>query len=103
MLENKIVTIDLKTDGYPLFDHHHSANLHESPISYYEYLVEPDIKILQHILVSKEMQSKSTNAECPLTSQLVSNKVDLLNLSFLKFNKMITFLAIPNQWWNKRM
>ena len=42
LLESSLVVIDLKTEGYPHFDHHHPISLHESHVSMCQYMVEPN-------------------------------------------------------------
>ncbi|RNA10956.1 syntaxin-binding 5 isoform X2, partial [Brachionus plicatilis] len=54
LLENNLVVIDLKTEGYPLFQHHHQINLHDSPITVLEYIVEPSRNLLHYLNVSRE-------------------------------------------------
>jgi hypothetical protein len=58
---------------FPLFKHHHSIELHESPITFTDYLVDPDLKLIQHLFISKEKQTKvtATSNELPKYSTLV--------------------------------
>lgn len=54
LLETNFVVIDLKTEGYPLFDHHHPINIHESPVSICQYMVEPSLSIYRNLNELKE-------------------------------------------------
>lgn len=54
LLENNLIVIDLKTDNYPQFHHHHAINFHEEPISYFHYMVDPTRSFYQNLLSSKE-------------------------------------------------
>ncbi|CAF4353368.1 unnamed protein product, partial [Adineta steineri] len=42
LLENDLVVIDLKSDNYPLFESLHTLDLHESPITFCDYITEPN-------------------------------------------------------------
>ena len=89
LLEDNIVTIDLKTEGFvvkffsllqffifilnsrfPLFKHHHSTEIHESPISFTDYLIDPDLKLIQHLFALKDKETKAST-ELPKYSNLV--------------------------------
>ena len=55
LLENNLTAIDLKTDGYPQFQHHHQCfTLNESPVTSTQYLVEPYRVFFKYLLASNE-------------------------------------------------
>lgn len=54
LLESSLVVIDLKTEGYPIFQHHHQINLHDSPVTAIEYAVDPSRNLLHYLNVSRE-------------------------------------------------
>ncbi|CAF0752875.1 unnamed protein product [Adineta steineri] len=55
LLENDLVVIDLKSDNYPLFESLHTLDLHESPITFCDYITEPNTIFYQNLL---RLQSK---------------------------------------------
>ncbi|CAF1109170.1 unnamed protein product, partial [Didymodactylos carnosus] len=57
LLENDLVVIDLKTENYPLFESLHTMDLHESQVTYCDYLTEPNANFYQNLL---RLQSKQT-------------------------------------------
>ncbi|UJR25564.1 hypothetical protein I4U23_006909 [Adineta vaga] len=57
LLENDLVVIDLKTENYPLFESLHTLDLHESPITYCDYITEPNTNFYQNLL---RLQAKQT-------------------------------------------
>ncbi|CAF0818239.1 unnamed protein product [Didymodactylos carnosus] len=57
LLENDLVVIDLKTENYPLFESLHTMDLHESQVTYCDYLTEPNANFYQSLL---RLQSKQT-------------------------------------------
>ena len=59
LLENNLVIIDLKTEGYPQFQHHHCFNLNESPITSICYDVDPNRIFFKYLVSTNEkMQSQ---------------------------------------------
>lgn len=65
LLETNLVVIDLRTEGYPQFDHHHPISLHESPVSMCQYMVEPNPAFYRNLneLKAKENQLKQTTTQ----------------------------------------
>ncbi|CAF1230907.1 unnamed protein product [Adineta steineri] len=57
LLENDLVVIDLKSDNYPLFESLHTLDLHESPVTFCDYITEPNTTFYQNLL---RLQSKQT-------------------------------------------
>ncbi|CAF1945267.1 unnamed protein product [Rotaria magnacalcarata] len=57
LLENDLVMIDLKSENYPLFESLHTLDLHESAITYCDYITEPNPNFYQNLL---RLQSKQT-------------------------------------------
>lgn len=58
--------------SFPIFEHHHSIGLHESPITFIDYIVDPDLRIIHNLMVSKEKQAKqNSSSELPVYSSLV--------------------------------
>lgn len=57
LLENNIIVIDLKTENFPQFNHHHAINLHDEPISSFHYVIDPSRAYFQSLLASKEKHS----------------------------------------------
>ncbi|UJR23337.1 hypothetical protein I4U23_026351 [Adineta vaga] len=55
LLENDLVVIDLKTENYPLFESLHTIDLHESPVTFCDYITEPNTTFYQNLL---RLQSK---------------------------------------------
>ena len=72
LLENNLVVIDLKTEGYPQFQHHHHCfSLSESPVTSINYVVEAFRGFLKYSVASNEkmnseqqklLQNSSNNA-----------------------------------------
>jgi syntaxin-binding protein 5 len=54
LLENNLVVIDLRTDGYPQFQHHHPTGVHESPLTATFYLTEPSKLFFKGLLASRD-------------------------------------------------
>ncbi|CAF3620024.1 unnamed protein product [Rotaria socialis] len=50
LLENDLVMIDLKSENYPLFESLHTLDLHESPVTYCDYITEPNSTFYQSLL-----------------------------------------------------
>ncbi|CAF3849723.1 unnamed protein product [Rotaria magnacalcarata] len=50
LLENDFVMIDLKSENYPLFESLHTLDLHESPVTYCDYITEPNSTFYQSLL-----------------------------------------------------
>jgi len=85
LLESNMVVIDLKTEGFPQFDHHHAIDIHESPVSLCQYLVEPSGSIFRNLsdLCEKSKSLRQTSQKTskvagattsvPFFSQLVRN------------------------------
>lgn len=73
LLENNLVVIDLKTEGYPLFQHHHQINLHDSPITVLEYIVEPSRNLLHYLNVSRERSLQHQTATQQQQNQAQAN------------------------------
>ena len=66
LLENGLVVIDLKTEGYPQFEqHHHAVGLHESPVSVCQYMVDPSGSIFRNLseLCEKMTSLGRTNSQ----------------------------------------
>ncbi|CAF4065954.1 unnamed protein product [Rotaria sp. Silwood2] len=57
LLENDLVMIDLKSENYPLFESLHTLDLHESPVTYCDYMTEPNTIFYQNLL---RLQTKQT-------------------------------------------
>ncbi|CAF3572963.1 unnamed protein product [Rotaria sordida] len=57
LLENDLVMIDLKSENYPLFESLHTLDLHESPVTYCNYIIEPNTIFYQNLL---RLQTKQT-------------------------------------------
>lgn len=81
LLENNLVVIDLKTEGYPQFQHHHPINLHESPITTCLYLVDPNKQLFQNLITSKEklLQNQKQNLESQISTIKYQNNSNLSN------------------------
>ena len=85
LLENNLVVIDLKTEGYPQFDSHHPISIHESPVTFCQYMVDPNGSIFRNLneLSEKIKSSKKTSQKTgkvagattsvPFYSQLVGH------------------------------
>ena len=58
LLENSFIVIDLKTENYPQFHHHHAIHIHDEPISNFHYVVDSTRTYFQNLLVSKEKHSQ---------------------------------------------
>ncbi|CAF3541913.1 unnamed protein product [Rotaria sordida] len=58
LLENDLVMIDLKNESYPLFESLHTLDLHESSITYCDYITEPNTNFYQNLL---RLHSKQTS------------------------------------------
>jgi syntaxin-binding protein 5 len=58
LLENDLVVIDLKSENYPLFESLHTLDLHESSITYCDYITEPNPNFYQSLL---RLQSKQAS------------------------------------------
>jgi syntaxin-binding protein 5 len=54
LLENNLVVVDLRTEGYPQFQHHHPTGLHESPLTATFYLTEPSRVFFRGLLASRD-------------------------------------------------
>ncbi len=85
LLDTNMVVIDLKTEGFPQFDHHHTMGIHESPVSLCQYIVEPNGSIFRNLneLCEKSKSLRQTSQKTgnvagattsvPFFSQLVRN------------------------------
>jgi WD40 repeat protein len=65
LLENNLVVIDLKTDGYPQFQHHHAINIHESSVSVCDYVIDPNRSFFQNLITSKEKFTQTSQQQQP--------------------------------------
>ncbi len=83
---------------YPIFEHHHSTSLHEPPISFYDYIVDPDLRLLQNLLISKEVHSKLHNAEQPKFSQSVRAS-SLFCCAWSRWKHFFTFKTVLSRDW----
>ena len=77
LLENSIVAIDLKSEGYPQFQYHHCFNLNESPITSLSYVVDPHRHFFQSLLASKEKnvadQKQAQSGGAPSSTGIAGN------------------------------
>jgi syntaxin-binding protein 5 len=54
LLENSLVVIDLKSDGFPQFQHHHTTNIHESSVTSTFYLTDPSKIFFKNLQALRE-------------------------------------------------
>ena len=54
LLENNLVVIDLRTEGFPQFQHHHPTSIHESPLTANYYIIDPSKLFFRNLVASKE-------------------------------------------------
>jgi hypothetical protein len=91
LLENDLIVIDLKSDGYPQFEHHHQINLHESPITFFQYLVDPNWQLYQHLVLASQekgiptQSSASSNSNSQQSSSNVPTSVCSINSKKMMF------------------
>ena len=58
LLENSFIVIDLRTENYPQFHHHHPIHIHDEPISSFHYVVDSTRTYFQNLVSSKEKHSQ---------------------------------------------
>ncbi len=75
LLEDDLVTYDLKTDGFPKFQHQHAINMHDPPITICDYIVDPNWQLFQSLLSSKEkqLQQQQQQQQAATSQQSSSN------------------------------
>jgi syntaxin-binding protein 5 len=54
LLDSQLVVIDLRTDGYPQFQHHHPTGVHESPLTATFYLTEPSKHFFKSLMAARD-------------------------------------------------
>ncbi|CAF1035478.1 unnamed protein product [Rotaria sp. Silwood1] len=57
LLENNLVIVDLKSENYPIFESLHTLDLHEPPVTYCDYMTDPNTILYQNLL---RLQTKQT-------------------------------------------
>ena len=67
LLEASLVVLDLKTDGFPTFRHHHSY-LQESAVSVCHYAVDPPRALFNALQHSKEQRQSKQQASSSAAS-----------------------------------
>ncbi len=79
--------IDLKTDGYPHFQYHHSIKIHESSVSACGYCIEPNRSIFQHLIETQKQETLAQQSQqqhqnqvgnATVSTPFLSNLVNLL-------------------------
>lgn len=69
LLESNLTVIDLKTDGYPQFQHHHQCfNLNESPVTSTKYLIDP-YRVFFKCLLAVNERNQQLEQQQKLTQQ----------------------------------
>jgi hypothetical protein len=94
LLERSLVAIDLKTDGFPQFRHHHAITIHESPVTVCSYIVEPSRALVQSFTDLKEKSIQSQNSfqqnsqtigNATVSNTFFSSLVIIMKLYLLRF------------------
>ena len=93
LLENNLIVIDLKTDGYPQFNHHHPINLHESPLTLCQYIVEPNQSIFRNLIELKEKNNSSKQMNQTAQSVNMGN-VGGATTSVPFYSQLVNYLII---------
>ncbi|CAF0873638.1 unnamed protein product [Brachionus calyciflorus] len=95
LLENNLVVIDLKTEGYPLFQHHHQMNLHESPVTILEYIVDPSKTLLHHLNTSRERNLQNTLLSQQQQNQQQTNQNNTNQMGTTSSTQFLSSLPYP--------
>jgi hypothetical protein len=89
LLESSLVVIDLKTDGFPHFQYHHSIRIHESAVSACHYAVDVNRSFHQHLIQSRQQEQQ-------LKQQSQVQQVGNATVSTPFFSNLVKKFLLPN-------
>jgi hypothetical protein len=76
LLENNLVVIDLKTEGYPQFQHHHHCfSLSESPVTDIHYVVDPLRIFFKCLVASTEKMNSQLEQQKTMQNSTNTNSI----------------------------